>query len=64
MEVPAGQDGIQRLLASEKEAQSVVAKARKGTARACALFTIDFIFMLGARAWTALDVSPIAPRPS
>ncbi|KFM27383.1 V-type proton ATPase subunit G [Auxenochlorella protothecoides] len=29
MEVPAGQDGIQRLLASEKEAQSVVAKARK-----------------------------------
>lgn len=30
MEVPAGQDGIQRLLQAEQEAQSVVAKARKG----------------------------------
>lgn len=30
MEVPAGQDGIQRLLAAEQEAQAIVAKARKG----------------------------------
>lgn len=30
MEVPAGQDGIQRLLAAEKEAQAIVAKARQG----------------------------------
>ncbi|KAK2076737.1 hypothetical protein QBZ16_005497 [Prototheca wickerhamii] len=29
MEVPAGQDGIQRLLAAEKEAQAIVAKARQ-----------------------------------
>ncbi|PSC70388.1 transmembrane ATPase [Micractinium conductrix] len=29
MEVPAGQDGIQRLLAAEQEAQAIVAKARK-----------------------------------
>ena len=31
MQVAAGQDGIQRLLAAEKEAQQIVAKARKGT---------------------------------
>lgn len=30
MEVPAGQDGIQRLLAAEQEAQAIVQKARKG----------------------------------
>ncbi len=30
MQVAAGQDGIQRLLAAEKEAQQIVAKARKG----------------------------------
>lgn len=29
MQVAAGQDGIQRLLAAEKEAQQIVAKARK-----------------------------------
>ncbi|EFN56352.1 hypothetical protein CHLNCDRAFT_57605 [Chlorella variabilis] len=29
MEVSAGQDGIQRLLAAEQEAQAIVAKARK-----------------------------------
>lgn len=29
--VSAGQDGIQKLLAAEKEAQEIVAKARKGT---------------------------------
>ena len=32
MQVSAGQDGIQRLLAAEQEAQKMVAKARKGTA--------------------------------
>lgn len=32
MEVPAGQDGIQRLLAAEQEAQAIVAKARKAKA--------------------------------
>ena len=31
MQVSAGQDGIQRLLAAEQEAQKIVAKARKGT---------------------------------
>lgn len=31
MQVAAGQDGIQRLLAAEKEAQEIVAKARKGS---------------------------------
>lgn len=30
MEVPPGQDGIQQLLAAEKEAQAIVAEARKG----------------------------------
>ena len=30
MQVSAGQDGIQRLLAAEQEAQKIVAKARKG----------------------------------
>jgi hypothetical protein len=30
MQVSSGQDGIQRLLAAEAEAQLVVAKARKG----------------------------------
>jgi len=30
MQVAAGQDGIQRLLAAEKEAQQIVAQARKG----------------------------------
>ncbi len=30
MEVPAGQDGIQRLLAAEQEAQAIVTRARKG----------------------------------
>ncbi|GAB4817457.1 hypothetical protein N2152v2_004503 [Parachlorella kessleri] len=29
MEVPAGQDGIQRLLQAEQEAQAIVARARK-----------------------------------
>ncbi|KAI7838338.1 hypothetical protein COHA_007906 [Chlorella ohadii] len=29
MEVPAGQDGIQRLLAAEQEAQAIVTRARK-----------------------------------
>jgi hypothetical protein len=29
-QVSAGQDGIQKLLAAEKEAQEIVAKARKG----------------------------------
>lgn len=33
MEVPAGQDGIQRLLAAEQEAQAIVAKARKGASK-------------------------------
>jgi len=32
MEVPAGQDGIQRLLAAEQEAQAIVAKARQAKA--------------------------------
>ncbi|KAL4438188.1 hypothetical protein ABPG77_010549 [Micractinium sp. CCAP 211/92] len=32
MEVPAGQDGIQRLLAAEQEAQAIVQKARKAKA--------------------------------
>lgn len=31
MQVAAGQDGIQRLLAAEKEAQQIVTNARKGT---------------------------------
>lgn len=30
MEAAAGQDGIQRLLQAEQEAQAVVARARKG----------------------------------
>lgn len=30
MQISAGQDGIQRLLAAEKEAQQIVANARKG----------------------------------
>ena len=30
MEVPAGQDGIQRLLAAEQEAQAIVQRARQG----------------------------------
>jgi V-type H+-transporting ATPase subunit G len=30
MQVSSGQDGIQRLLAAEAEAQAVVAQARKG----------------------------------
>lgn len=34
MQVSAGQDGIQRLLAAEQEAQKIVAKARKGKLRA------------------------------
>ncbi len=29
-QISAGQDGIQKLLAAEKEAQEIVAKARKG----------------------------------
>lgn len=32
MEVPAGQDGIQRLLAAERDAQAVVERARKAKA--------------------------------
>lgn len=32
MEVPAGQDGIQRLLAAEQEAQAIIAKARQAKA--------------------------------
>eukprot|EP00887_Chlorella_sp_A99_P007589 scaffold28.g7589.t1 len=32
MEVPAGQDGIQRLLAAEQEAQAIVQKARQAKA--------------------------------
>ena len=35
MEVSAGQDGIQRLLAAEQEAQAIVAKARKGEGGSC-----------------------------
>jgi len=30
MEVPAGQDGIQQLLAAEQEAQMIVSRARQG----------------------------------
>lgn len=33
MEVPAGHDGIQRLLAAEQDAQAVVAAARQGVMR-------------------------------
>ena len=33
MEVPAGQDGIQRLLGAEQEAQAIVTAARKGAQR-------------------------------
>jgi len=35
MEVGTGQDGIQRLLAAETEAQAIVGKARKGTKWFC-----------------------------
>lgn len=31
MQVSAGQDGIQKLLQAEQEAQSIVSAARKGT---------------------------------
>ena len=37
MQVSAGQDGIQRLLAAEQEAQKIVAKARKGTKMWCCI---------------------------
>ena len=39
MEVPAGQDGIQRLLQAEQEAQAIVAKARKGEPALLLLFS-------------------------
>ena len=32
MQISAGQDGIQRLLKAEQEAQKIVTEARKGTA--------------------------------
>ncbi len=31
MQISSGQDGIQRLLAAEQEAQAIVTAARKGT---------------------------------
>lgn len=31
MQISSGQDGIQRLLAAEQDAQSIVTAARKGT---------------------------------
>ena len=43
MEVPAGQDGIQRLLQAEQEAQAIVTKARQGIT-VCALCRISDFF--------------------
>jgi hypothetical protein len=40
MQVSAGQDGIQRLLAAEQEAQKIVAKARKGTKIWCCVVSL------------------------
>ena len=42
MQVSAGQDGIQRLLAAEQEAQKIVAKARKGIGRLSAGLDLSF----------------------
>ena len=36
MQISSGQDGIQRLLKAEQEAQAIVSKARKGACRGLA----------------------------
>ena len=43
MQIASGKDGIQRLLAAEKEAQTIVANARKG------LYPIVWYRVAGAR---------------
>lgn len=54
MQVSAGQDGIQRLLAAEQEAQKIVAKARKGIGRP----PVDLLWLLNGRA----DLCPTADK--
>ena len=61
MEVPASQDGIQRLLAAEQEAQAIVQKARKGAA-GCMLLHQDAA--IGARAAETSAVTAAPPPPA